>query len=43
MTDMLQWTYWLVENDPDGAFSLPHPMHLHVSPPSLLSSPSTSN
>ncbi|KAK4120739.1 multicopper oxidase [Parathielavia appendiculata] len=24
-----QWTYWLVENDPDGAFSLPHPMHLH--------------
>ncbi|KAH6637198.1 laccase [Chaetomium tenue] len=24
-----QWTYWLVENDPDGPFSLPHPMHLH--------------
>ncbi|KAK1764472.1 laccase [Phialemonium atrogriseum] len=24
-----QWTYWLVENDPDGAFSLPHPFHLH--------------
>ncbi|KAL1837545.1 hypothetical protein VTJ49DRAFT_3668 [Mycothermus thermophilus] len=24
-----QWTYWLVENDPDGFFSLPHPMHLH--------------
>ncbi|KAK3995163.1 laccase [Cladorrhinum sp. PSN332] len=24
-----QWTYWLIENDPDGAFSLPHPMHLH--------------
>ncbi|KAK4148794.1 laccase [Chaetomidium leptoderma] len=24
-----QWTYWLVENDPDGAFGLPHPMHLH--------------
>ncbi|KAK4101287.1 multicopper oxidase [Parathielavia hyrcaniae] len=24
-----QWTYWLVENDPDGAFSVPHPMHLH--------------
>lgn len=22
------WTYWLVENDPDG-FSLPHPFHLH--------------
>jgi FtsP/CotA-like multicopper oxidase with cupredoxin domain len=24
-----QWTYWLVENDPNGPFSLPHPMHLH--------------
>lgn len=24
-----QWTYWLVENDPDGGFSLPHPFHLH--------------
>ncbi|KAK4225831.1 laccase [Podospora fimiseda] len=24
-----QWTYWLIENDPDGPFSLPHPMHLH--------------
>ncbi|EGS22488.1 uncharacterized protein CTHT_0020300 [Thermochaetoides thermophila DSM 1495] len=24
-----QWTYWLIENDPNGAFSLPHPMHLH--------------
>ncbi|KAL2131630.1 hypothetical protein VTI74DRAFT_4784 [Chaetomium olivicolor] len=24
-----QWTYWLVENDPDGPFSIPHPMHLH--------------
>ncbi|KAK3358324.1 laccase-1 [Lasiosphaeria ovina] len=23
------WTYWLIENDPDGAFSLPHPFHLH--------------
>ncbi|KAK3306164.1 laccase-1 [Chaetomium strumarium] len=23
------WTYWLIENDPDGGFSLPHPMHLH--------------
>nr|AAA33591.1 laccase [Neurospora crassa] len=24
-----QWKYWLIENDPDGAFSLPHPIHLH--------------
>ncbi|KAK4145141.1 laccase [Dichotomopilus funicola] len=24
-----QWTYWLIENDPNGPFSLPHPMHLH--------------
>ncbi|KAK4249145.1 extracellular laccase [Corynascus novoguineensis] len=24
-----QWTYWLIENDPDGIVSLPHPMHLH--------------
>nr|1GW0_A Chain A, LACCASE-1 [Melanocarpus albomyces]1GW0_B Chain B, LACCASE-1 [Melanocarpus albomyces]2IH8_A Chain A, Laccase-1 [Melanocarpus albomyces]2IH8_B Chain B, Laccase-1 [Melanocarpus albomyces]2IH9_A Chain A, Laccase-1 [Melanocarpus albomyces]2IH9_B Chain B, Laccase-1 [Melanocarpus albomyces]3FU7_B Chain B, Laccase-1 [Melanocarpus albomyces]3FU9_A Chain A, Laccase-1 [Melanocarpus albomyces]3FU9_B Chain B, Laccase-1 [Melanocarpus albomyces]3QPK_A Chain A, Laccase-1 [Melanocarpus albomyce len=24
-----QWTYWLIENDPEGPFSLPHPMHLH--------------
>jgi len=24
-----QWTYWLIENDPDGGFSLPHPFHLH--------------
>jgi FtsP/CotA-like multicopper oxidase with cupredoxin domain len=24
-----QWTYWLIENDPDGVFSLPHPFHLH--------------
>ena len=24
-----QWTYWLVENDPDGVVSLPHPLHLH--------------
>jgi len=24
-----QWTYWLVENDPDGGFPLPHPFHLH--------------
>ncbi|KAK3312917.1 laccase-1 [Apodospora peruviana] len=24
-----QWTYWLIENDPDGPFSLPHPIHLH--------------
>lgn len=23
------WTYWLIENDPDAAFSLPHPFHLH--------------
>ncbi|KAK3385816.1 laccase [Podospora didyma] len=23
------WTYWLIENDPDGGFSLPHPIHLH--------------
>lgn len=26
-----EWTYWLVENDPEGRLSLPHPMHLHVS------------
>ena len=31
-----QWTYWLVENDPDGPFSLPHPMHLHVRTPIYL-------
>ncbi|KAK3936690.1 laccase [Diplogelasinospora grovesii] len=24
-----QWAYWLIENDPTGAFSLPHPIHLH--------------
>ncbi|KAM7204229.1 laccase [Naviculisporaceae sp. PSN 640] len=24
-----QWVYWLIENDPDGIFSLPHPFHLH--------------
>ncbi|CAP61995.1 uncharacterized protein PODANS_5_1200 [Podospora anserina S mat+] len=24
-----QWTYWLIENDPTGPFSIPHPMHLH--------------
>ncbi|KAK5659626.1 hypothetical protein OQA88_830 [Cercophora sp. LCS_1] len=24
-----QWAYWLIENDPDGGFSLPHPFHLH--------------
>ncbi|KAI3395873.1 hypothetical protein diail_810 [Diaporthe ilicicola] len=24
-----QWVYWLIENDPQGAFSLPHPIHLH--------------
>ncbi|KAM7219662.1 laccase [Rhypophila decipiens] len=24
-----QWVYWLIENDPDGFFSLPHPIHLH--------------
>ncbi|KAK2614816.1 hypothetical protein N8I77_001615 [Diaporthe amygdali] len=24
-----QWVYWLIENDPEGAFSLPHPIHLH--------------
>ncbi|KAK3348695.1 laccase [Lasiosphaeria hispida] len=24
-----QWTYWLIENDPDGVVSLPHPFHLH--------------
>ena len=28
-----QWTYWLIENDdPTSPFSIPHPMHLHVSP-----------
>jgi hypothetical protein len=27
-----QWAYWLVENDPDNFISLPHPLHLHVSP-----------
>ncbi|KAK0648653.1 laccase [Cercophora newfieldiana] len=24
-----QWTYWLIENDPDNVVSLPHPFHLH--------------
>lgn len=24
-----QWTYWLIENDPDAAVSIPHPFHLH--------------
>ncbi|AEO68473.1 benzenediol:oxygen oxidoreductase [Thermothielavioides terrestris NRRL 8126] len=24
-----QWTYWLIENDPEAVISLPHPMHLH--------------
>jgi len=24
-----QWTYWLIENNPNAPFSLPHPMHLH--------------
>ncbi|KAK0610108.1 laccase [Bombardia bombarda] len=24
-----QWVYWLIENDPDGPFSIPHPIHLH--------------
>ncbi|KUI63476.1 Laccase [Cytospora mali] len=24
-----QWVYWLIENDPDAIFSLPHPIHLH--------------
>lgn len=24
-----QWTYWLIENDPDNFVSLPHPFHLH--------------
>lgn len=23
------WVYWLIENDPEGTFSIPHPMHLH--------------
>lgn len=24
-----QWVYWLIENDPNALFSLPHPIHLH--------------
>ncbi|KAH8892660.1 laccase [Thozetella sp. PMI_491] len=24
-----QWAFWLIENDPDGGFALPHPIHLH--------------
>lgn len=24
-----QWSYWLIENDVDAVFSLPHPFHLH--------------
>ncbi|KAL1874014.1 hypothetical protein VTK73DRAFT_568 [Phialemonium thermophilum] len=24
-----QYTFWLIENDPDQAISLPHPFHLH--------------
>ena len=24
-----KWVYWLIENDPDGRISIPHPFHLH--------------
>ncbi|KAH8883756.1 laccase-1 [Thozetella sp. PMI_491] len=24
-----QWGFWLISNDPNGAFGLPHPIHLH--------------
>ncbi|KAH8896476.1 laccase [Thozetella sp. PMI_491] len=24
-----QWGYWLITNDPDGLFAVPHPIHLH--------------
>jgi FtsP/CotA-like multicopper oxidase with cupredoxin domain len=29
VNDVDQWTYWLIENDPDNFVSLPHPFHLH--------------
>ncbi|KAK3689317.1 laccase [Podospora appendiculata] len=29
ITAVNQWTFWLIENDPNGPFSLPHPIHLH--------------